>query len=97
MNIKTLEVDLLRIDERSVSNLGYLYEGLSNSGLDYIKDWKGESLGKFSLRIDFKENEENTLQLDFAKQFNEISPGIYVAVFDSPEIRLAGWETRPTQ
>jgi len=92
-----LEVDLLRIDERSVSNLGYLYEGLSNYGLDYIKDWKGESLGKFSLSIDSKENEENSLQLDFAKQFSEIPPGIYVAVFDSPELRLAGWETRPTQ
>ena len=74
-----------------------MYEGLSNYGLDYIKDLKGESLGKFSLRIDFKENEENTLQLDFAKQFNEMSPGIYVAVFDSPEIILAKWETRPTQ
>ncbi|MGA0261276.1 MAG: hypothetical protein ACO3NI_14085, partial [bacterium] len=47
VNIKTLEVDLLRIDERSVSNLGYLYEGLSNYALNYIKDWKGESLGKF--------------------------------------------------
>lgn len=97
VNIEQLEIEVIRVDPRSLTTLGSLFQQLNVYSSNYLRDWQGESLGKHTLTVRAAPNQEEHLQLDLGRLFKDVSPGLYVATFRSPQLEQANWENQPTQ
>ena len=97
INIDALEVEIIRIDERTLTNVRDIFRSLDLWDKSNIQKKYGQHLGARTIELPKNPNVEQELNINVNDIITDIQPGIYVAVFDNKALNLERWESRPTQ
>lgn len=96
-HVDTLQISLFKVDLRSITNAYDLFQSLSSYDTEYFAEGVGLKVASFELKINAGEQQEQMLNLDLNKYLPTTEEGLFVAVFDSPELKNERWQQRPTQ
>ena len=96
-HVDTLQINLFKVDLRSVTNAYDLFQNLSSYDAEYFAEGVGLKVASFALKVNAGDQQEQALNLDLNKYLPAHEEGLFVALFDSPELKQERWQQRPTQ
>ena len=96
-NIHTIDVELFKIDLRSLTKVRDLYAGIQGYRVDYFGANYAQSIGTHSVSVDVKKDQSKKINIDISKLIPATAAGVYVAVFNSPNLNLSKYSPWPTQ
>ena len=97
VNVSELEVEVFRIDPRTLVQVPDLFSHLDGYDAGRLRAHYGELVGRRSIALATRRNENLSFNLDLAALVEGRDPGLFVAVLSSPQIALARYRNRPTQ
>ncbi len=96
-NLNEFDITLHRIDLASMSSYRMLFRVLETNDLDRLSSFWAETVGKKTIQVESKLNEENELNISLGSWLDQSQPGLYVATFQSKKMELDYWDDVPTQ
>ncbi|WP_293268190.1 MG2 domain-containing protein [Neptunomonas sp.] len=96
-NIKSLNIEVFKVDLRSLTNARSLFKTLDGYDLRNIKSQYAVSVGQYSLPVSTEKNKAEPVNIDLSNLIPRDGTGIYVAVFNSAELNLNEYDSYPTQ
>ena len=96
-NLSEFDISLHRIDLASMSSYQMLFRVLEANDLDRLSSFWAETIGKKTIQVESKLNEEKELNISIENWLDRNKPGLYVATFQSPKLDLDYWDDVPTQ
>ena len=97
VNVSEIEVELFRIDPRTLVQVPDLFSNLDSYDMRRLEGFYGELLGKRSISVAGTSEESHSFNLDVGAMIQGRDPGLFVAVFSSPELGMGTGQNRPTQ
>ncbi|MDA8962834.1 MG2 domain-containing protein [Pseudomonadales bacterium] len=96
-NIDKIDVELFKIDLRSLTKVQDLYASIRGYNVDSFGANYAKSMGTHSVSLDVDKNQSKKINIDISKFIPAAAPGVYVAVFNSPNLNLSRYSPWPTQ
>ena len=97
INIEHLKVEVIRIDERSLTNVNDLFKNLNFYDKTQMGKWNGQLLGSKIIKIPSNRGKEQTFNIDVNDIIGDVKPGVYAVVFASEDLKKQRWHALPTQ
>ena len=97
VNVNEVNVEVFRIDPRTLVSVRDLFANLDGYDSRMFRNVYAESLGQWSTTVASDLNESRSFNLDLGRIVQRRDPGLFVAVFSSPELAQSTYENRPTQ
>ena len=97
VNVSEVNVEVFRIDPRTLVSVPNLFANLDGYDSRMLGNLYAESLGRWTTRVASEFNESRAFNLDLGRIVQGRDPGLFVAVFSSPELDQPNYENRPTQ
>ena len=97
INVSEIEIDLFRIDPRTLVQVPDLFANLDGYDTRRLEGFYGELLGRRSIAVQGTPEESHVFNLDVGAMIEGRDPGLFVAVFSSPELPVGIGRNRPTQ
>lgn len=97
VNVKEVNVDVFRIDPRTLVSVPDLFANLDGYDSRMLGNLYAENLGQWSITVAGELNESRLFNLDLGRIVRGRDPGLFVAVFSSPELDQPMYRNRPTQ
>ncbi len=96
-HVDTLTINLFQVDLRSITNAYDLFQNLNSYDADYFAEGVGLKVGSFTVKLNAGEQQKQAFNIDLNKYLPSDQQGLFVALFDSPELQQERWQERPTQ
>ena len=97
LNVNEVNVEVFRIDPRTLVSVPNLLANLDGYDSRMLGSLYAESLARWTTTVASELNESRSFNLDLGRIVRGRDPGLFVAVFSSPEIDQPNYENRPTQ
>ena len=97
VNVNEVNVEVFRIDPRTLVSVPDLFANLDGYDSRMLGNLYAESLGRWTTTVASELNESRSFNLDLGRIVRGRDPGLFVAVFSSPELDQPNYENRPTQ
>ena len=97
LNVTEVNVEVFRIDPRTLVSVPDLFANLDGYDSRMLGNLYAESLGRWTTTVASELNESRSFNLDLGRIVRGRDPGLFVAVFSSPELDPAEVRNRPTQ
>ena len=97
LNVTEVNVEVFRIDPRTLVSVPDLFANLDGYDSRMLGNLYAESLGRWTTTVASELNESRSFNLDLGRIVRGRDPGLFVAVFSSPELDQPRYENRPTQ
>ena len=96
-NVEQFEVSLYRLDLRTMASYGELFKSINDYSSGGLENFWGEHLGTRKVLPETKLNKPVSFNLNLQPLLQDVEPGMFVAVFNSEDLDLYGYDKRPTQ
>ncbi|MDE0192975.1 MAG: MG2 domain-containing protein, partial [Gammaproteobacteria bacterium] len=97
VNVSEVNVEVFRIDPRTLVSVPNLFAHLDGYDSRMLGNLYAESLGRWTTAVASELNESNSFNFDLGRIVRGRDPGLFVAVFSSPDLDQRWYENRPTQ
>ncbi|TCK08365.1 hypothetical protein CLV83_0444 [Marinobacterium mangrovicola] len=96
-NVSSVNIELFEVDLRSITSAGSLFKSISGYEREWLSSEYARSLGSKQVKLEPTLNSTRSVNINLDSLLPNPAKGIYVAVFDSEDLNLREWDTKPTQ